>query len=105
MNSQLLFQESASFRRTVVLMVLISILLFHWEPDARLLSAPAQRRESDGPLPEDGGEVGTQAARAPHSAHLEATPRRLPGPRQSARRRPGRHGCASRGPLARHEGQ
>jgi hypothetical protein len=92
MNSQLLFQESASFRRTVVLMVLISILLFHWEPDARLLSAPAQRRESDGPLPEDGGEVGTQAARAPHSAHLDASPRRLPGPRQSARRRPGRYG-------------
>ncbi len=92
MNSQLLFQESASFRRTVVLMVLISILLFHWEPDARLLSAPAQRRESDGALPEDGSEVGTQAARSPHAAHLDASPQRLPGPRQSARRRPGRHG-------------
>ncbi|HYO74249.1 MAG TPA: hypothetical protein VEU33_50070 [Archangium sp.] len=58
---QTLLQDSPSFRRTVVMMVLISILLFDWQPDSRLLSAPAQRREEDRPLPEDGREVGTLA--------------------------------------------
>jgi hypothetical protein len=92
MNPQLLLQESPSFRRTVVLMVLIAILLFDWQPDSRLLSAPAQRREEDRPLPEDGSEVGTPAARTPRAAHLEGPLRPLPGVRQAARRRPGRHG-------------
>lgn len=93
MNPQLLLQESASFRRTVVMMVLIAILLFDWQPDSRLLSAPARRREDDRPLPEDGTEVATPAARTPRAAHLvESSPRPLPGVRQAARRRPGRHG-------------
>lgn len=92
MNSQLLLQESVSFRRTVVMMVLIAILLFDWQPDSRLLSAPAHRREEDRPLPEDGSELGTPAARPLRSAHLEPVPRPLPGVRQAARRRPGRHG-------------
>ncbi|WP_143196119.1 hypothetical protein [Archangium sp. Cb G35] len=92
MNPQLLLQESPSFRRTVVLMVLISILLFDWQPGSRLLSAPAQRREEERPLPEDGSELGTPAARTPRAAHLESPPRPLPGVRQAARRRPGRHG-------------
>ena len=92
MNPQLLFQESASFRRTVVMMVLIAILLFDWQPDSRLLSAPAQRREEDRSLPEDGSEVATPAARTPRAAHLESSPRPLPGVRQAARRRSGRHG-------------
>ncbi|HYO52176.1 hypothetical protein [Archangium sp.] len=89
---QTLLQDSPSFRRTVVLMVLISILLFHWEPDVRLLSAPVQRREEDRPLPEGGDELGSQAARPLRSAHLEGPPRPLPGVRQAARRRPGRRG-------------
>ena len=92
MNPQLLLQESPSFRRTVVLMVLIAILLFDWQPDSRLLGTPAHRREEERPLPEDGSAVGAQAARPLRSAHLEAEPRRLPGVRQAARRRPGRHG-------------
>ena len=92
MNPQLLLQESPSFRRTVVTMVLIAILLFDWQPDSRLLSAPAQRREEDRPLPEDGSEVGTPAARTPRAAHLDSPPRPLPGVRQAARRRPGRLG-------------
>ncbi|HEX5752836.1 MAG TPA: hypothetical protein VFZ09_41915 [Archangium sp.] len=89
---QTLLQDSPSFRRTVVLMVLISILLLDWQPDSRLLSAPAQRREQDRPLPEDGSELGTPAARTPRAAHLESPPRPLPGVRQAARRRSGRHG-------------
>ncbi|WNG40643.1 hypothetical protein F0U60_48325 [Archangium minus] len=92
MNPQLLLQDSPSFRRTVVMMVLIAILLFDWQPDSRLLSTPAQRREEDRPLPEDGSEVGSQAARPLRSAHLEAVARPLPGGRQAARRRPGRRG-------------
>lgn len=92
MNAQQLLQESPSFRRTVVLMVLIAILLFDWQPDSRLLSTPAQRREEDRPLPEDESELGSPAARPLRSAHLEPVPRRLPGVRQAARRRPGRHG-------------
>lgn len=92
MNPQWLLQESASFRRTVVLMVLIAILLFHWEPDPRLLGAPAHRREEERPLPEDGSEVGAQAARPLRPAHLEGVARPLPGVRQAARRRPGRRG-------------
>ncbi|MCY1074315.1 hypothetical protein [Archangium lansingense] len=92
MNPQLLLQDSPSFRRTVVLMVLIAILLFDWQPDSRLLSKPAQRREEDRPLPEDGNAVGAQAARPLRSAHLDAVVRPLPGVRQAARRRPGRHG-------------
>jgi hypothetical protein len=92
MNPQLLLQESPSFRRTVVTMVLIAILLFDWQPDARLLSPPAQRREADRPLPEDGSGLSAQAARPLHSAHLEGSPRPLPGVRQSARRRPSRRG-------------
>ena len=79
--------ESASFRRTVVLMVLIAILLFDWQPDARLLSAPAQRREQDRPLPEDGHDVESQAARPPRMIHADSAARRLPGVRQAARRR------------------
>ncbi len=89
---QTLLQDSPSFRRTVVMMVLISILLFDWQPDSRLLSAPAQRREEDRPLPEDGSEVGTPAARTPRTAHLEAVTRPLPGVRQAARRRSLRRG-------------
>ncbi len=92
MNPQLLLQESPSFRRTVVTMVLISLLLFDWRPDARLLSPPALRREGERPLPEDGRELRPQAARPLRSAHLEGPPRPLPGVRQSARRRPGRRG-------------
>ncbi len=92
MNSQLLLQESPSFRRTVVTMVLIAILLFDWQPDARLLSPPAQRREADDSLPEDGSGLSSQSARPLRSAHLESPPRPLPGVRQSARRRPGRRG-------------
>ena len=92
MNSQLLLQESPAFRRTVVMMVLIAILLFDWQPDSRLLSAPAQRREEDRPLPEDGSEVGTPAARTPRAAHLEDPLRPLPGVRQAARRRTVRRG-------------
>lgn len=89
MNERLPFQESPSFRRTVVLMVLIAILLFDWQPDSRLLSAPAHRREEDRPLPEDGNEVSTPAARPPRTAQLDAVIRRLPGARQAARRRHG----------------
>jgi len=92
MNAQLLLQESPSFRRTVVMMVLIAILLFDWPPDSRLLSAPAQRRGEDRPLPEDESGLASQAARPPRSAHLEPAPRPLPGVRQAARRRPGRRG-------------
>jgi hypothetical protein len=90
MNPEMLLQESPSFRRTVVTMVLIAILLFDWQPDSRLLSPPAQRREDDRPLPEDGGEVRPQVARPLRSAHLEGLARPLPGGRQAARRRPGR---------------
>jgi hypothetical protein len=92
MNPRMLLQESPSFRRTVVMMVLISILLFDWQPDPHLLSAPAQRREDDRPLPEEGSEVNPRAARPLHSAHLEGPDRPLPGVRQAARRRPGRRG-------------
>jgi hypothetical protein len=87
-----LFQESASLRRTVVMMVLIAILLFNWQPDPRLLGAPALRREEDSPLPEDADGVETHAARPLRSAHLHETGRQLPGSRQAARRRPGRRG-------------
>jgi hypothetical protein len=90
MDSETLLQESPSFRRTVVTMVLIAILLFDWQPDSRLLSTPAQRREADGPLPEHGGELKPQVARPLRSAHLEGHARPLPGGRQAARRRPGR---------------
>jgi hypothetical protein len=79
--------ESAAFRRTVVLMVLIALLLFDWQPDARLLSAPAHRREQDSPLPEDGHDVASLAARPPRTGSSEGTARRLPGVRQAARRR------------------
>jgi hypothetical protein len=92
MTPQLLLQESASFRRMVVLVVLIAILLFNWQPDPRLLSAPAQRREDDRRLPREGSEMDLRAARPLRSAHLEGPPRPLPGVRQAARRRPGRRG-------------
>ena len=87
MTPQVLFQQSPSFRRTVVLMVLIAILLFDWQPDSRLLSAPAQWREEDRPLPEDGHDVESQAARPLRAAHADLAARRLPGVRQAARRR------------------
>ena len=87
MTPQALFQESASFRRTVVLMVLIAILLFDWQPDPRLLSAPAQWREEERPLPEDGHDVESQAARPPRAGVADGVARRLPGVRQAARRR------------------
>jgi len=77
MNPETLLQESPSFRRTVVTMVLIAILLFDWQPDARLLSPPEQRREDDRPLPEDGGEVRPQVARPLRSPHLEGLAARV----------------------------
>jgi hypothetical protein len=86
MNPRMLLQESASFRRTVVLMALLSILLFDWKPDPRLMSAPARQRPDDRPLPEP-GEVAPSVLRP---AHLEGRTRPLPGARQAARRRPGR---------------
>jgi hypothetical protein len=92
MNAQMLLQNSASFRRTVVLMVLISLLLFNWQPDPHLLGAPVRRREDDRPLPEEGSVTHPQAVRPPRSAHLDGPPRPLPGVRQAARRRPGRRG-------------
>ena len=84
MNARLLFLESPAFRRTVVMVVLIAILLFDWQPDSRLLSAPAHRREEERPLPEDGSGVATPAARP---VRAWASSRRLPGARQAARRR------------------
>jgi hypothetical protein len=92
MNPHPIFEESAPLRRTVVLSVLIALLLFNWQPDPRLLGAPALRREEDRPLPEDSDGVETHAARPPRSAHLEAAGRQLPGGRQAARRRAGRRG-------------
>ncbi|HSP78291.1 MAG TPA: hypothetical protein VLQ93_07165 [Myxococcaceae bacterium] len=89
MNLQMLLQESASFRRTVVLVVLLAILLLDWQPDPRLLVMPAQQRRDDRPLPEP-GEVAPSRPLRP--AHLDGRERPLPGPRQAARRRPGRRG-------------
>ncbi len=83
-------EEAASLRRTVVLMVLIAILLFNWQPDPRLLGPPALRREEDRPLPEDPEGVETLAARTPRAAHADEGGAPLPGHRQAARRRGGR---------------
>jgi len=89
MNAQMLLQESASFRRTVVLLVLLAMLLLDWRPDLRLLAAPAPQRRDDRPLPEP-GEVAPSRPLRP--AHLDGRVRPLPGPRRAARRRPGRRG-------------
>jgi hypothetical protein len=85
MTSQTLLRESPPLRRTVVMMVLIAILLFDWQPDARFLPPPERRRAHDEPtpLPELTPDLGPRAARA---TRAEA-PRPLPGARQSARRR------------------
>jgi hypothetical protein len=89
MSLQTLLQDSASFRRLVVLMVLIAILLFDWQPEPRLLARPSPQRKDDRPLPGP-HEAGPRLARPGRSVHFEAS-RPLPGARQAARRRPGRH--------------
>lgn len=77
--------SAPSFRRTVVLMVLIAILLFDWQPDAALLPTPERRREHDPyPLPDPGPGVPLRGARR----NRGEISRPLPGGRQAARRRP-----------------
>jgi hypothetical protein len=84
-SPQTLLRESPPFRRTVVMMVLIAILLFDWQPDARLLPPPARRREHDEPipLPDLNADLSPRGAR---TGRQEAK-RPLPGARQAARRR------------------
>ncbi len=72
-------------RRTVVLAVLISVLLFNWQPDAELLGKAAPQRKDDRPLPEP-GEPEPQLSHG-RPAHAQERSRPLPGPRQAARRR------------------
>jgi hypothetical protein len=85
MNAQTLLQDAPSLRRTVVLAVLISVLLFNWQPDAELLGKAAPQRKDDRPLPEP-GEPEPQLSHG-RPAHAQERSRPLPGPRQAARRR------------------
>ncbi len=73
-----------SLRRALIVAVLLAVLLFGWQPSARPLTRPPQRRETDRPLPDPGG-VRLWAARTSRSTHLAS--RALPAPRQAARRR------------------
>lgn len=75
--------DSAALRRVLILMVLLAVLLFGWQPGEEPVSKPPQRRETDRPLPDPGG-VSLRAARASRASVMG---RRLPAPRQAARRR------------------
>jgi hypothetical protein len=92
MNLQTLLQDSSSLRRMVVLVVLIAILLFHWQPAPGLRAAPVPRREDDRPLPPGRSGAGLRGERPARPAHRVGSARPLPGVRQAARRRPGRRG-------------
>lgn len=75
--------DSAALRRALILLVLLAVLLFGWQPSVEPLSKPPQRRETDRPLPDPSG-VSLRAARASRAPVLG---RRPPAPRQAARRR------------------
>jgi hypothetical protein len=79
----MLLLDPSALRRALILAMLLAVLLFGWQPSARPLSRPPQRRETDRPLP-DSSVVRLWAARVSRSTRAG---RPLPSPRQAARRR------------------